>query len=408
MGVDQAKNSALSSKKKIAMSQDRKGPEFIQWFGPVVEALKELDGSAKAKDVTDLVVKRQQVSSEDLQALTKTGVPRIYNQIAWARQYLVNSGFVDGSKRGIWALTEKGWRAKLDAKDVLDEVRNGVMRPLAYPVLQALQQLGGSGKPREVSDLVAKNLKIPADLLEITTRDGTPRFHNQVAWARSYLVQTGFVDSSNRGTWVLTDKGRDADLPTESPREAIIQDFREFKKHNQSASEDSDRGIPSELEESSGLLQQEESAASLLEVLRKLTPKGFEEVCGLLLRESGFENVVVSGRSRDGGFDGSGKLEINPFVSLSVHFQCKRYIGSVSRAEVGDFRNSMLGRAEKGIFLTTGTFSADARKEADRVDPKIELVDGEKLVAMFQQHELGVKPRTVFDVDMKFFESFMS
>ncbi len=391
----------------FVMIQNHKGPEFLQWFGPVIDALKEIGGSGKAKDVTDLVVKRQKVSTEELQAITKTGVPRVYNQIAWARQYLVNGGFLDGSKRGVWALTDKGRTAKLDAKGVFDEVRNGFMKPLAYPVLQALQQLGGSGKPREVSDLVAKNLKIPADIMEITTQDGTPRFHNQVAWTRNYLVQSGFLDSSNRGTWVLTEKGRVAPIPKENPRETIINEFQDFQKSKQTKKTELDQETISQFQESIELLDEEEQELTLLELLRKLTPKGFEEICGLLLRESGFENVVVSGRSRDGGFDGSGRLAINPFVSLTVTFQCKRYIGTVSRAEVGDFRNSMLGRAEKGIFLTTGSFSTEARKEAERVDPKIELVDGEKLVEMFQQHELGVKPRTVFDVDTKFFEPFL-
>ncbi len=389
------------------MSKVHKGPEFLQWFGPVIDALKELGGSGKAKDVTDLVVKRQKVSADDLEAVTKTGVPRVYNQIAWARQYLVNGGFLDGSKRGIWALTDKGRNAKLDAKGVFDDVRNGFMKPLAYPVLEALQQLGGSGKPREVSDLVAKNLKIPSDVLEITTQDGTPRFHNQVAWTRNYLVQSGFLDSSYRGTWVLTDKGREASIPKENPRETVINEFREFQKNKEPANGKFDQDELGELQATAQALEEEVPELTLLEVLRKLTPKGFEEVCGLLLRESGFENVVVSGRTRDGGFDGSGRLAINPFVSLTVTFQCKRYQGTVSRAEVGDFRNSMLGRAEKGIFLTTGTFSSEARREADRVDPKIELVDGEKLVEMFEQTGLGVKPRQVFDVDMPFFEPFL-
>src|SRR5690606_22407613 len=136
--------------------------------------------------------------------------------------------------------------------------------------------------------------------------------------------------------------------------------------------------------------------------------EGFENICKRLLREHGFENVEVTGGSHDGGIDGYGTLELNPFVTIKVLFQCKRYKGTVSRAQVGDFRNVMFGRAEKGIILTTGTFSEDAKREASRDGaPPIELVDGQKLVQLFEAKQLGVKPKTVYDVDLKFFEPFM-
>ena len=152
----------------------------------------------------------------------------------------------------------------------------------------------------------------------------------------------------------------------------------------------------------------EEQSAVLLEILKKVTPEGFERICGRLLRESGFERVTVTGRPRDGGIDGYGVLQINPFVSFRVLFQCKRYKNTVSRAEVGDFRNAMIGRADKGIILTTGTFSADARAEAEREGaPPIELVDGEKLVSMFERVRLGVRERTIYEVDHAFFADFM-
>ena len=96
------------------------------------------------------------------------------------------------------------------------------------------------------------------------------------------------------------------------------------------------------------------------------------------------------------------------FVSFKVLFQCKRYKGSVSRAQVGDFRNAMLGRADKGIIITTGTFTADARREADRDGaPPVELVDGEKLVEMFERVNLGLKQRVVYELDYSFFSDFL-
>lgn len=146
----------------------------------------------------------------------------------------------------------------------------------------------------------------------------------------------------------------------------------------------------------------------LLELLKKVTPEGFERICARLLRESGFEKVTVTGGPKDEGIDGLGILQVNPFVSFKVLFQCKRYKGSVSRAQVGDFRNAMLGRADKGIIITTGTFTADARREADRDGaPPVELVDGEKLVEMFERVNLGLKQRVVYELDYSFFSDFL-
>ena len=152
-----------------------------------------------------------------------------------------------------------------------------------------------------------------------------------------------------------------------------------------------------------------EAAPGLLEVLQNLPPSGFERVCQELLREHGFENVQVTGKSHDGGIDGYGILEINPFVSFKVLFQCKRYKGSVSRAQVGDFRNAMIGRAEKGIILTTGSFTVEAIKEANREGaPQVELVDGSKLVEMFEKVELGVYQKVVYELDISYFGKFMT
>ena len=148
---------------------------------------------------------------------------------------------------------------------------------------------------------------------------------------------------------------------------------------------------------------------TLIDTLRSLSPLGFEKVCKELLRESDFEKVEITGGSADGGIDGYGVLEVNPFVSFKVLFQCKRYAEGnlVSRAQVGDFRNAMIGRAEKGIIITTSGFSRAAIQEANRDGaPQIELVDGVKLVEMFERVELGVKRRVVYDVDPVYFERF--
>jgi restriction system protein len=150
-----------------------------------------------------------------------------------------------------------------------------------------------------------------------------------------------------------------------------------------------------------------DSRERLLDMLQGLPPAGFERLCQRLLREAGFQEVTVTGRTGDMGIDGHGVLEVNPFVTFKVLFQCKRYRGSVGAPDVRNFRGAMEGRADKGIIITTGSFTQDARKEARRDGTRaIELVDGEKLVEMFEKLELGLKPRTVFDVDEAFFDAF--
>lgn len=277
------------------------------------------------------------------------------------------------------------------------------------PLLDALRDLGDSGRPREVSARISMNLSLPDELLDQTLKSGGSKFHNQVAWARQYLVWEGMLDSSKHGTWTLTEKGRNAHLGDKESREIFLKwvsihaDNRKLKREAQEPEEDLlPLGEPAD-EPDDG------EKIDLLSTLRSISPTGFEKVCRELLRESGFENVEVTGGSADGGIDGYGTLEINPFVSFRVLFQCKRYAKGnlVSRAQVGDFRNTMLGRAEKGIIITTSGFSNAAIQEASREGaPQVELVDGDKLVDMFQKVELGVFKRTVYDVDPTYFEKF--
>jgi restriction system protein len=277
------------------------------------------------------------------------------------------------------------------------------------PLLDALRDLGDSGRPREVSARISKNLSLPDELLDQTLKSGGSKFHNQVAWARQYLVWEGMLDSSKHGTWTLTEKGRNAHLGDKEARDIFLKwvsIHAENRKQKRAAQE-----VEEELLPLGGPVGEpdEDQKLDLLSTLRSVSPTGFEKVCRELLRESGFENVEVTGGSADGGIDGYGTLEINPFVSFRVLFQCKRYAKGnlVSRAQVGDFRNTMLGRAEKGIIITTSGFSNAAIQEASREGaPQVELVDGDKLVDMFQRVELGVFKRTVYDVDPAYFEKF--
>lgn len=278
------------------------------------------------------------------------------------------------------------------------------------PLLDALRDLGDSGRPREVTTRIAQNLKLPDSVIDETRQSGVKVFYNQVAWARQYLVWEGLLDSSKHGTWKLTEKGRTTHLSDEDARKIFLKlvaiHQKDRRKTNSSGNLNEVISCEEEISPESEHL---DDVSQLIDVLRRLSPEGFEKVCKELLRESGFENVEVTGGSADGGIDGFGILELNPFVSFKVLFQCKRYKKdkTVSRAQVGDFRNAMIGRAEKGIIITTSYFSSSAIQEAKRDGaPQIELVDGERLVRMFEKVELGLKSRTVYDVDYKYFDQF--
>lgn len=284
------------------------------------------------------------------------------------------------------------------------------------PVIEAVNALGGSARPQEVYKYIAKLLNLPDEIINEDKKSGGSRYENQVAWARFYLAKAGIIDSSRHGVWSLTDKGRKINKLSANEIQGLIREVQA-----QSTSTDSTvRTTPTviirkktpppedDVTENVPPPEQSNYREELLEIILSVSPTGFERLCQRLLRESGFQEVTVTQRTGDGGIDGIGVLQINPFVSFKVLFQSKRYSGSVSAPQIRDFRGAMMGRADKGIIITTGSFTADAKREAIRDGvPPIELVDGEKLLNLFEQLELGLKPRTTYDVDRSFFDDFM-
>ena len=268
------------------------------------------------------------------------------------------------------------------------------------PVLQAIRELGGSGRPDEVRTAIARDLRISDAEQSAPLPSGVQtRFENQVHWARFYLAKAGYIDSTQRGVWTLTEKGRSLGEVTSDEIQRII---REVSDQTKPAG-----GVESGPDAGEAVPAVSDYREELARTLQSLPPAGFERFCQRLLRESGFQEVTITGRSGDGGIDGIGILQVNALVSFKVLFQCKKYTGSVTPSHVRDFRGAMTGRADKGIIITTGSFTSEARKEAVRDGaPPIELVDGEKLASMLEKLELGLRPRQTFEVDATFFEEY--
>lgn len=278
---------------------------------------------------------------------------------------------------------------------------------LMNPLIEALRRLGGSGSVDEIYDKVIELEAITEDIL---SKMHDPERSNQtevgyrLAWARTYLKKYGLIENSSRGVWALTTKAKDT---SEIDSQDVVRRVREMDKKE--TSEKKPKHKQPDEETTSVPEDNEEWRANLHHILTKeLTPDAFERLAQRLLRESGFVQVEVTGRTGDGGIDGKGIARIHGFMSFHVIFQCKKYQGSVPAGAIRDFRGAMVGRADKGLFITTGTFSPAAIKEATRDGaPPIDLVDGDHLADKLKELGLGLIKEMVerVSIDKNWFQN---
>lgn len=257
---------------------------------------------------------------------------------------------------------------------------------LMNPVIQALKKLGGSGTNEEINNKVAEIANIPSEQLEILhnpEKGGMTEIEYRLMWTRTYLKIYGVVENSVRGVWSLTEKGSKIEEVDEKDVVRVVRD--EMKKKKKETGEIHN-------EPSAEIEWQEQ----LLDVILKMSPSAFERLVQRLLRESGFVQVEVTGQSGDGGIDGHGIMRLGGLLSFHVIFQAKRWKGAVGAGQVRDFRGAMVGRADKGLLITTGAFTKDAIKEATRDGaPAIDLVDGDQLLEKLKQLSLGVTTKKI-------------
>lgn len=269
---------------------------------------------------------------------------------------------------------------------------------LFNPLLKAMHNLGGSASISEQEDEVATILSLSEKEVSEIHRGNRTKLSYRLAWARNYLKRYGLINNSTRGVWALTAEGRNT--PSVNKKD-VNKTVKALDIKTESVSE-----RKKDLEEPIDIEWQEE----LLDLIKSLTPDAFERLCQRLLRESGFTHVEVTGRSGDGGIDGKGIVRIGGLLSFHLIFQCKRFQGSVSSSVVRDFRGAMIGRADKGLLITTGTFTKNARIEAQRDGaPPIDLVDGQILAEKLKELRVGVdiNKRIIehITIDQEFFKS---
>ena len=281
---------------------------------------------------------------------------------------------------------------------------------LLWPTLRAVREIGNSGTNEEIVEWVIATEGFTEEQLAVPANNGrSGLIEYRLAWARSYLKGMSLLENSQRGVWSTTELGRTI-APDEIPAvyAAYLAQLRETQRLKKVARAQDD---PDDLHDPLGTVDAEGSSEwreRLLLILQKgISPDQFERLARRLLLEAGFVSATVTGKAGDGGIDGIGVYRVS-LLSFPVFFQCKRYGGSVGSGAVRDFRGAMSGRGEKGLLITTGTYTSEAKRESTRDGaPPVDLIDGDQLCDLLKQYELGVhcSVRQIEDVavDSEFF-----
>ncbi|MDK2580538.1 restriction endonuclease [Citrobacter portucalensis] len=270
---------------------------------------------------------------------------------------------------------------------------------LMVPLMKALVNLGGSGSIDEIYETVVDIEKFDEETLAILhnpEKSSQTEIGYRLAWARTYLKKAGYLENSSRGVWALTDKAKQA---SEIDSREIVNFVRTLDRKAILATTDPSKPELSVDDSPEEVLAWREKLHHIL--IEEMSPDAFERLTQRLLRESGFIHVEVTGRTGDGGIDGKGIARINGLMSFHIAFQCKKYKGSVGAPEIRDFRGATVGRADRGMFITTGNFTKAAIEEANRdgVSP-IDLVDGDQLADKLKELSLGVRTELVEKVSV--------
>ena len=260
---------------------------------------------------------------------------------------------------------------------------------LMAPTIEVIEELGGSANTDEIYEKIVEKLNLSDSLLEVINgKTGQSDLQYNLSWVRTILKNKGILSRVGKGIWVLGENKSVKPVTLAEPQIAIVDE--------------------QEAEEEVSDAEAWKKAAIEI-ITEKMTPSAFERLIQRILREKGFSQVEVTGKTGDGGIDGRGIAKINGILSFHIIFQCKRYKGKVSSSDIRDFRGAMVGRTDKGLFITTGTFTRDAIREAGRDGaPAIDLMDGEKIAEKLKELSLGidVELREHITIDQSWFENF--
>lgn len=289
------------------------------------------------------------------------------------------------------------------------KIKSPTQLELIEPTYAALVALDGSATIDEIRDRVIEDLKLSDEVVDEPHKGNASQqteLEYQLAWARTRLKNYGAITNSKRGVWMITPEFADRQTITRAEVEESIKQTKLQGKTKEEAEKMLTDGDPTNDGEVIDSVEDLELwRTELAKTLHGMNPYAFERLAMLLLRECGFAQVSVTKKSGDGGIDGTGKLRINGIFSFNVAFQCKRFKGSVTAGDIRDFRGSLTTDIEKGVFITTGNFTKAAREEASNAGKQqIDLIDGEEFINKLIEYGLGVKEKTIYEVDKAFFE----
>lgn len=290
---------------------------------------------------------------------------------------------------------------------IIDEKAFPDLPQLMVATVEALKAMGGSANIHELDETIIEREGVTEEEQSFNMpNDGRAKLKYYLSWARTYLRRGGAIENSARGIWAITDKGEQITTREQTLKiqNQVTEEEKQRARDKRQRLKNSEAVQPKKQSDQVIGDQQTDDSLDwndeLLNVVKSMEPSAFERLSQRLLREAGFVKVEVRGQTGDGGIDGVGVLRMN-LVSFQVYFQCKRYKGSVGSKEIRDFRGALQGRADKGLFITTGTFTSQASEEATRDGAiAIDLIDGDQLCDLLKRYELGVKTKMIEKVDI--------
>jgi len=283
---------------------------------------------------------------------------------------------------------------------------------IMLPLLKYLAD-GKERHIRETIEALAQKLNLTTEERKEVLPSGQQyTFDNRVGWARTYMKKAGLIETTRRGYFRIAERG--LQVLKENPREINVCYLRKFPEfiefqtlkrekeelEKEEANEARELLTPEEAIESAYQRLRQNLAAELIQQVKNCSPPFFEKLVIDLLISMGYGGTrkdagEAIGRSGDEGIDGIIKEDR---LGLDiVYIQAKRWDNPVSRPEIQKFAGALLGRkAKKGIFITTSSFTKDAREYAEKIESKIVLIDGETLAQLMIEHNIGVTSGTSY------------
>lgn len=279
----------------------------------------------------------------------------------------------------------------------MTEIKLPQFKEFIYPTLEVIRDHAGSATRSEILEAVPKVFEIDEEQLSIkhsAASGGKSKIHHRTGWALSQLKKIGAAENSKHGVWSITQKGKEyLSIPRSEADKNIKKDLDHI---NKKLSKAKNKMQGEDVENDEDIWKE-----NLLSTLKKMPPDAFERLAQRVLREAGFDNVEVTGRPGDGGIDGVGIYKVS-LMSFPTYFQCKRTKGSVSASTVRDFRGAMVGRGDKGLLITTGTFTSGAIAEANREGvPPLNLISGNELCDLLVEYRIGVRVEERIELDVE-------